>query len=61
MYMISDYAQQFGEEKGNEIMGKLSAAGVNMERLKSYQQAYQQAVAQQAYQQAQQEKQESAE
>ena len=61
MYMISDYAQQFGEDKGNEIMGKLSAAGVNMERLKSYQQAYQQAVAQQAYQQAQQEKQESAE
>ena len=61
MYMISDYAQQFGEDKGNEIMGKLSAAGVNMERLKSYQQAYQQAVAQQAYQQAQQAQQESAE
>ena len=40
--MLSDYYEQCGEQKYNEIMTKLQAAGVNIQRLQSYQEAYEQ-------------------
>ena len=52
IYMLSDYAQQYGDDKANELMAKIASTGVNMERLKSYQQAYQQALSSQAARQA---------
>ncbi|MBR4829545.1 MAG: hypothetical protein IKZ92_07075, partial [Muribaculaceae bacterium] len=44
IYMLHDYVAQCGEEKYNQLMGKLSAAGVNMERLQASQKAYDQAL-----------------
>jgi hypothetical protein len=47
IYMLRDYYQQCGEEKYKQIMDKLSAAGVNIQRLQTYQQDYDQAMVQQ--------------
>jgi hypothetical protein len=55
--MLSSYGQQCGEQKYEEFAKKLEAAGVNMGRLQSYQQAYEESMRRQyeAAQQAQQE------
>ena len=45
--LLSDYGQQVGEQKYQEIAKKLQAAGVNMDRLKSYQENYERAMRQQ--------------
>ena len=47
VFMLHDYYRQCGEQKYNELMGKLQAAGVNMDRLQAYQRSYEQAVMQQ--------------
>jgi hypothetical protein len=47
VFMLHDYYRQCGEKKYNEIMAKLQAAGVNMDRLQAYQSSYEQAVMQQ--------------
>ena len=47
VFMLHDYYRQCGEKKYNEIMAKLQAAGVNMDRLQAYQRSYEQAVMQQ--------------
>ena len=46
IFMLQDYYKQCGEEKYSEIMGKLAANGVNVERLQSYQRSYDQAMLQ---------------
>ncbi|MBQ7204741.1 MAG: DUF2723 domain-containing protein [Muribaculaceae bacterium] len=47
--LISDYVSYFGAEAyESQIVPKLKAGGVNMERLQSYQQAYEQILRQQA-------------
>ena len=51
--MLSDYGRYAGDQKYQEIVSKLSAAGVNMDRLQSYQEAYERSMRQQV-QQAQQ-------
>ena len=47
LYLLQDYYKQCGEEKYKQIMDKLAAAGVNMQRLQSYQQSYDNAMMQQ--------------
>ena len=47
LYLLQDYYKQCGEEKYKQIMDKLAAAGVNMQRLQSYQQSYDEAMMQQ--------------
>ena len=47
VFMLHDYYRQCGEKKYTEIMSKLQAAGVNMDRLQSYQKSYEQALMQQ--------------
>ena len=47
IYLLQDYYKQCGEEKYKQIMDKLAAAGVNMQRLQSYQQSYDSAMMQQ--------------
>ena len=53
-YMLRDYVDQCGEQKYNQLMNKLESAGLNMQRLQSFQQSYDQAMLrqQQAAQQA---------
>ena len=53
-YMLRDYVDQCGEQKYNQLMNKLESAGLNMQRLQSFQQSYDQALLrqQQAAQQA---------
>ena len=46
VYMLSDYYKQNGEQKYNSLMDKLVAAGVNIQRLQSYQQSYERAMVQ---------------
>jgi hypothetical protein len=53
--MLSDYGRFAGDQKYQEIVSKLSAAGVNMDRLQSFQEAYERSMRQQM-QQAQQAK-----
>ena len=48
VFMLHDYFRQNGEKKYTELMGKLQDAGVNMERLQSFQRSYEQAMIQQA-------------
>ena len=48
VFMLHDYFRQNGEKKYTELMGKLQNAGVNMERLQSFQRSYEQAMIQQA-------------
>ena len=45
--LLSDYGQYCGDQKYKELTAKVSAAGVNMERLQSYQEAYERAMQQQ--------------
>ena len=45
--MLGDYGDQCGNEQYQELAKKLVAAGVNMERLQSYQEAYERAMRQQ--------------
>ncbi len=45
--MLSDYGKQCGDKKYQDIVAKLSAMGVNMERLQSYQDAYDRAMREQ--------------
>ena len=40
--MLSDYYEQCGDKKYNEMIAKLEAAGVNIQRLQSFQEAYEQ-------------------
>ena len=47
VFMLHDYYRQCGEKKYTELMNKLQAAGVNMDRLQAYQKSYEQAVMQQ--------------
>jgi len=42
--LLGDYGQQCGDEKYEALAKKLVAAGVNMDRLQSYQKAYEQAM-----------------
>ena len=44
VFMLQDYYRQCGEEDYNSIMGKLAAAGVNVERLQNYQKSYDEAM-----------------
>ena len=53
IFMLQDYYKYCGEEKYNEIMGKLAANGVNVQRLQSYQKSYDQAMLQQQAEKAQ--------
>ena len=48
--MLSDYYEQCGEEKYEQMVAKLEATGVNLQRLQSYQEAYQQQLMQQQMQ-----------
>ena len=48
VFMLHDYFRQNGEKKYTELMDKLQKAGVNMERLQSFQRSYEQAMIQQA-------------
>ena len=59
--MLSDYAQQCGEEKYEAIVKKLTGSGVNMERQMAYQRAYEESMQQRAAQQAAAQAQEEAE
>ena len=64
--LLSDYGMQCGESKYQQMVSKLQAAGVNMERLQAYQKAYersmqQQMASQQAAMESQQEEGNSAE
>ena len=45
--MLSDYGKQCGDKKYQDIVAKISAMGVNMERLQSYQDAYDRAMREQ--------------
>ncbi len=45
--LLSDYGQECGSQKYNALVEKLVGMGVNVERLKAYQNAYQQALNQQ--------------
>ena len=45
--MLSDYGKRCGEEKYQALAAKLTAAGVNMQRLQSYQEAYERSMQQQ--------------
>ena len=47
IYMLRDYIQQCGETKYTQMMDKIAAAGVNVQRLQSYQRSYDQALQQQ--------------
>ncbi len=44
VFMLQDYYRQCGEEDYNSIMGKLAAAGVNVQRLQNYQKSYDEAM-----------------
>ena len=52
LFMLNGYGERYGNDAYQKIMGELQAKGVNMERLRSYQQMYQRA---QAYREAPQE------
>ena len=56
LYMLNGYGERYGNDAYQKIMGELQAKGVNMERLKSYQQMYQRA---HAYREAPQEEESS--
>ena len=43
-YMLHDYFQNNGEEPYKKLMDEVSATGVNIERLQSYQRAYDEAM-----------------
>ena len=45
--MLGDYGRYAGDKKYQELMSKLSAAGVNMDRLQAYQEAYERSLQQQ--------------
>ena len=47
VFMLHDYYRQSGEKKYTQLMGKLEATGVNMDRLQAYQKSYEQAIIQQ--------------
>ena len=57
--LLGDYGQQCGDEQYEKLATKLAAAGVNMDRLQSYQRAYEQNLVRQ-YQQQQQAAQQAA-
>ncbi|MBQ6166414.1 MAG: DUF2723 domain-containing protein [Muribaculaceae bacterium] len=62
--LLGDYGQQCGDEQYQKLAAKLSAAGLNMDRLQSYQRAYEESLMRQYRQQqeaAQQAGQEAAE
>ncbi len=46
IFMLQDYYSQCGEEKYTKMMDKLSAAGVNVQRLQAYQKSYDEAMMQ---------------
>ena len=56
LYMLNGYGERYGDDAYQKIMGELQSRGVNMERLRSYQQMYQRA---QAYREAPQEEESS--
>jgi hypothetical protein len=45
--MLGDYGRYAGDKKYQELMSKLSATGVNMDRLQAYQEAYERSLQQQ--------------
>ena len=47
IYLLGDYAQSADEKEYKDLVNKLTAAGVNMSRLESYQKAYDDALQQQ--------------
>ena len=48
LYMLHDYARQCGDEAYQQLMAKVAATGVNMQRLQSYQKSYDEAMVNQA-------------
>ena len=48
LYMLHDYARQCGDEAYQQLMAKVAATGVNMQRLQSYQKSYDEAMGNQA-------------
>ena len=55
LFMLSGYGERYGEDAYQKVMSDVAAKGVNMERLRSYQQMYQRA---RAYEQSQQQQEE---
>ena len=45
--MLSDYGTNAGDKKYQDIVAKLAASGVNIERLQAYQEAYEKSMRQQ--------------
>ena len=52
--LLVDYAEQCGDQKYEQIVKKLAQAGVNLDRLRSYQQNYERAMQQQMMQSSKQ-------
>lgn len=48
LYMLHDYARQCSDEAYQQLMAKVAATGVNMQRLQSYQKSYDEAMVNQA-------------
>ena len=58
--MLADYYDRCGEQKYEQLVGKLEASGVNLQRLQSYQEAYQRSMQQQMQAQQMQAQQQAA-